>query len=275
MIRKPVIITAVVTALTGGLFLGSRNAVRSTSAYFTDREFHTNVYTFGDVTVDGTETDWDPETAARLLPNAGSPKNPVLINTGDTAVIGFIVLDSPLLHEAVSAAEDGSRVNETNREVWQYLTAGTEGFGEGWVPVETGYADSAHQTVPDADSASYVRRVFGWKDSLPGRNGETCAETAPLFEKIRIFNYVEGSLKPEHRNGIDVYFLAVQADNLPLGDGRVTTEASAKNMSVSDLQRIWEILGTNADFSDMPKADTSHRRNLAGEVREEKGGSEE
>ena len=146
MIRKPVIITAVVTALTGGLFLGSRNAVRSTSAYFTDREFHTNVYTFGDVTVDGTETDWDPETAARLLPNAGSPKNPVLINTGDTAVIGFIVLDSPLLHEAVSAAEDGSRVNETNREVWQYLTAGTEGFGEGWVPVETGYADSAHQT---------------------------------------------------------------------------------------------------------------------------------
>ena len=72
-----------------------------------------------------------------------------------------------------------------------------------------------------------------------------------------------------------MYFLAVQADNLPLGDGRVTTEASAKNMSVSDLQRIWEILGTNADFSDMPKADTSHRRNLAGEVREEKGGSEE
>lgn len=275
MIRKPVIVTAVVTALSSGILLGGTD-IKTTSAYFTDQEFHTNIYTFGDITADGTETEWNPEEASHLLPNEMTAKNPVLVNTGDNAAVGFIVLDSPLLKEAVTADETGTRIVQNGAEIWTYLDAsGKEGFSAEWIPVETGFADAGHKQVSDEKNAVYKRRIFGFKDGLPGRNGETYAKTAPLFSAIKTMNYVEGSVKESDLHGIDVYFLAVQADNLQLENGTVTTEASTKNMNASTLQSIWQILGKNADFASMPNADTEHRLDLNGGRRNEKGGTAE
>ena len=276
MIRKSVIIISAVTALSSGILLGSGRDLRTTSAYFTDQEFHTNIYTFGDVTADGTETEWKPEKAVHLLPNESAPKNPVLVNTGDNAAIGFIVLDSPLLRDALTADENGNRTEQTEIETWIFQDSeGSEGFDGNWILTETSYADEAHQRTADPAKAVFIRRVFGYRDSLPGRKGEEYAETSPLFSSIKAFNYVEGSVKETELRGIDIYFLAVQADSLQLDNGSVTAEVTTKNMSASVLESIWKILGANADFAAIPEADQTHRLDLSGAHRNEKGGTPE
>ena len=273
MIRKQVIAGAAVFAAAAGSILGIHGRqLRPTAAYFTDREFHTNIYTFGDVTADGTETEWNPKDTPHLLPQETVKKNPQLVNTGDNAAIGFIVLDSPLLKEAVLSDEHGQRIHAENKELWTYLSEGKAQFADGWILLESGYADSGHHSVSDAEQAAFKRRIFGWKDSLAGRNGTAYESTAPLFDEIQAVNYVEGSLKEADLHGIDVYFLAVQADNLQLEDGTVTTAGSAKNMNESVLKMIWKIAGSNAEFEQLPDADNAHRLDLHGSARETKGG---
>ena len=139
MIRKPVIVLAALAAVISGAAAGSgKSRIESTSAYFSDRESHTNIYTFGEVSADGTETEWNPEQGTHLLPGESMPKNPQIINTGANAAVVFIALDSPVLSRVRIAQSDGSYQEASNIEAWHYLqNDGTEGFHENWILLET------------------------------------------------------------------------------------------------------------------------------------------
>ena len=252
MIRKPVIVLAALAAVISGAAAGSgKSRIESTSAYFSDRESHTNIYTFGEVSADGTETEWNPEHGTHLLPGESMPKNPQIVNTGANAAVVFIALDSPVLSRVRTAQPDGSYQEASSIEAWHYLqNDGTEGFHENWILLET-----------DTPKANVIRRIFGYCGALPGKNEGKTAETVPLFTSIQAVNYVEGSM-PMPLPGIDVRFLAVQAENLALDDGTVTTLESTRMMSEATLRKIWSIASANADFTAFPDADKANRLDL-------------
>ncbi len=264
MIKKHVIAIAVLAALVSGAAAGSgQSRIESTSAYFSDREAHTNTYTFGDITADGTETEWNPDSAIHVLPCEKIRKNPQIVNTGVNAAAVFIVLDSPALSNVRIAQPDGTYRTEEKSEVWQYLKKnGEEGFDENWKLLETSVLENGA-----------VRRVFGYQKALPGRNGEEFSKTSPLFDYIRAVNYVEGSV-PGTSGGIEVRFLAIQAEHLTLEGGMMTTEENTRQMSEDTLRKIWKIVSANADYTQFPEADVSNKLDLHGNSRTEKENGE-
>ena len=252
MIRKPVIALAALAAVVSGAAAGSgMTHVESTSAYFSDREAHTNIYTFGEVSADGTETGWNPDEAVHLVPKETAVKNPQIVNTGANAAVVFMILDSPQLSGVRIAQPDGSFQEAERAEAFRYLQDdGREGFHENWILLETSETDSR-----------MVRRVFGYHGALPGKNGTASAVTEPLFGSIQALNYVEGSA-PELTNGIEVRFLAVQAENLALDDGTVTTAENTRNLTADTLKKIWKIVSANAEFDKFPDADSANKLDL-------------
>ena len=189
MIRKTVIAAAAGAAVFSGILSGTAN-VKRTSAYFTDQTSKTNIYTFGDITADGTETEWKPEEAWNLLPEETAEKNPNVVNTGANAAVVFIVLDSPCAAGLRTAAEDGSLQDTENKELFEYLTYGdAPGFEEHWLLLETEYTDASGTVIAKEgtampEDAGAVRRIFGYRDSLPGKTGETFAGTE-LCRRLR------------------------------------------------------------------------------------------
>ena len=259
MIRKQVIAIAAIAAVVSGAAAGSgKSPIESTSAYFSDQESHTNIYTFGEVSADGTETKWNPESAIHLLPGESVPKNPQIANTGPNAAVVFMILDSPVLSGVRIAQPDGSYKDGAGTEAWQYLQEdGTVGFHENWILLETGRAENGS-----------VRRVFGYHGALPGKTGADTPMTRPLFDAIRAVNYVEGSM-PKTMDAIEVRFLAVQAEHLALNDGTVTTLENTRILSEDGLRKIWAIASANADFAQFPDADSSNRLDLRAKERNE------
>ena len=271
MIRKAVIGAAAAAAVVSGILSGTAR-VKQTSAYFTDQTSKTNIYTFGDITADGTETEWKPEKAAHLLPKETAEKNPKVVNTGMNAAVVFIVLDSPCAAGLRTAKDDGSLQDPENKELWEYLSEGeTTGFEQHWLLLETEYTDASGTVISKGETAApektaAVRRVFGYRDALPGKNGEVMAETEPLFQKIRARNYVEGSV-PEKTAGIQVRFLAVQAEHLSLVNGITTDLTNTKNMDAAMLRGIWDQIFAGGSLSDLPDADIANHLDLHGQAR--------
>ena len=66
-----------------------------TMAYMTDSEQNTNVITVGDVTVDLTETKWNPENGKDILPLETVEKNPQVTNTGSVNTWIFLKVKNP------------------------------------------------------------------------------------------------------------------------------------------------------------------------------------
>ncbi len=283
MISKKKISAAVLTAvLSGSSAWLAVHPVQSTSAYFTDNESHTNSYAMGNITIDGTESEWNPENAKAVVPKMVIAKNPRLENTGTNAAVGFIVLDSPLLHQIQLSDDHGALLPPADVETFRFLNAEkVEGFNiENWVLLDTGYLDYSgnviskeNEDVPE--QAEKKRYIFGYKNALPGGNAEAPIKTDPLFNWLESQNYVEGSIPDNTPDGIDVHFLAIQADYLTLPDGAVTSEASLQNMSTDTLRAVYQIVAAKADFRELPEADTSNHLNLKGTVRSSQEGAQQ
>lgn len=69
---KKIIVAASLCAAIGA------TAIAGTLAYFTDTDEATNVFTAGDLGIDLTEADWDPEAAHQIIPGASFDKTPVI-----------------------------------------------------------------------------------------------------------------------------------------------------------------------------------------------------
>ena len=250
----------------------NRAPAESTSAYFTDSEHHTNSYSFGDVTIDGTETLWNPEKTKHMVPCQIEAKNPRIENTGTNLAVGYIVVDSPIRTKTRLSDKDGHLLPEADVEIFRFLKADkTEGFNTAnWVLADSMYIDEKGNTTgPALNAASTVpantaarRYIFGYRDSIPGGTADQPTKTDTLFDSIQAQNFVEGSFESGKESGIEVYFLAVQAENLTLSSGAVTTAESTKNMSAETLKDIYRIAAARADLSDIQEADTSNKLDL-------------
>ena len=262
-------VMAAVAGITAGALSGGIN---KSSAYFTDNEYHTNKYEFGDITVDGTEPDWDPEKTTEMVPLQIEAKNPRLENTGTNSAVGFIVFDSPVIKNVQLSDEEGNLLPAADVEEMKYLDANrNEGFNTThWKILDSYYVNAAGENVGDArqpgtttPEGTVARRyVFGYNDSIPGGTAENPTKTDTLFDYIQARNFVEGTFPADEVHDIKVYFLAIQAENLPLSGDVVTTEKNTKNMSDKMLKEIYDIAAKRVDFSNVKEADTSNKLDI-------------
>lgn len=295
-------VMAAVSGATGALM--SRN-VDTTSAYFTDNEHHTNTYAFGDITIDGTEKNWDPDDPTdgreydELVPNQKVSKDPRIENTGTNKAIGFIVVDSPLVANTSISGKDGKAITGRSVEMMRFLKSDgkTEGFNTtNWVLVQDQLIDDAGHVLenisigdttrtPDnlgnIGNATKRRRVFGYKNNIAGGTKANPTKTDPLFEYVQAQNFIEGAI-PAHTNyNIDVYFLAIQADDLEIKDANgvdvittsmddpIPTAASSglkymktTNLTQNALKQIYDIAAARVNFSNVKEADTNNNLDL-------------
>ena len=272
LLRRAVIGAAAMAASAGITAVLNRTPVESTSAYFTDSEHHTNSYSFGDVTIDGTETNWNPEKTKHMVPCQIEAKNPRIENTGTNLAVGYIVVDSPIRRGTRLSDKDGNLLPEADVEIFRFLRADKSvGFNTtNWVLADSMYIDengnptgsamSATAKVPDRTAAR--RYIFGYRNSIPGGTADNPTVTDTLFDNIQTQNFVEGSFPSGKEAGIEVYFMAVQAENLTLSSGAVTTAESTQNMNAETLKDIYRIAAARADLRNMQEADTSNRLDL-------------
>ena len=158
-----------------------------TMAYMTDSEQNTNVITVGDVTVDLTETKWNPENGKDILPLETVEKNPQVTNTGSVTTWIFLKVKNPTKN-IITVNNTSKRKNASaNVELFSFT------------------ANSKWELLSKTESDSEVEYLYGYKDVVtPGQT------TQSLFDSVTAVNYMEGSLGENDALNIPIEAMAIQ-----------------------------------------------------------------
>lgn len=158
-----------------------------TMAYMTDSEQNTNVITVGDVTVDLTETKWNPENGKDILPLETVEKNPQVTNTGSVNTWIFLKVKNPKKN-IITVNNTSKRKNASaNVELFSFT------------------ANSEWELLSKTESDSEVEYLYGYKDVVtPGQT------TQSLFDSVTAVNYMEGSLGENDALNIPIKAMAIQ-----------------------------------------------------------------
>ena len=271
--KKVAACVAVMAAVSAVTAASLSSDIKKTTAYFTDTESHVNNYSFGDITTDGTETNWNPEKTKNMVPLQIEAKNPRIENTGTNQAIGFIVLDSPITRNVQLADnKTGALLPEADVEDILYLKADKSvGFNDtNWKLIDSYYINEKGVRLGDAmtpagrtpEGTKKRRYVFGYDDSIKGGSVVMPTKTDTLFDYIQTQNFVEGTFESGKVYDVTVYFVTIQAENLQLSNNVVTTIANTQNMSKAMLSEIYAIAASRVDFSTVPEANTSNKLDL-------------
>lgn len=158
-----------------------------TMAYMTDSEQNTNVITVGDVTVDLTETKWNPENGKDILPLETVEKKPQVTNTGSVNTWIFLKVKNPKKN-IITVNNTSKRKNASaNVELFSFT------------------ANSEWELLSKTESDSEVEYLYGYKDVVtPGQT------TQSLFDSVTAVNYMEGSLGENDALNIPIEAMAIQ-----------------------------------------------------------------
>lgn len=158
-----------------------------TMAYMTDSEQNTNVITVGDVTVDLTETKWNPENGKDILPLETVEKNPQVTNTGSVNTWIFLKVKNPKKN-IITVNNTSKRKNASaNVELFSFTV------------------NSKWELLSKTESDSEVEYLYGYKDVVtPGQT------TQSLFDSVTAVNYMEGSLGENDALNIPIEAMAIQ-----------------------------------------------------------------
>lgn len=153
----------------------------------TDSEQNTNVITVGDVTVDLTETKWNPENGKDILPLETVEKNPQVTNTGSVNTWIFLKVKNPKKN-IITVNNTSKRKNASaNVELFSFT------------------ANSKWELLSKTESDSEVEYLYGYKDVVtPGQT------TQSLFDSVTAVNYMEGSLGENDALNIPIEAMAIQ-----------------------------------------------------------------
>ncbi len=203
-----------------------------TTAYLTDNESASNLFTVGKVEASLEEPDFpgNGEDGTRdLVPNEEVPKNPMITNTGENEMLAFMAVEVPAA-EVTVAEDDGTKGEKEVTDLFWLkknedpISLHANHFDENWIPLTGRTTISSEPGVPS-------RYVFGYKDIL--EKGET---TTPLFEKVQLKNIIENEVTPGAALEIKVDAFAIQASNI-LENG---TDLSGE-INETDLEKIYDI----------------------------------
>ena len=153
----------------------------------TDAHQAENVITIGDVSIDLTEDEWNPEEGEDLIPQAVIPKNPEVTNTGSLDAWVFLRVSIPVRNISVVDPDTQRKLSAADTELFTFEPDGN------WELVSE---------VVSADTAEYV---YGYETTVaPGES------TTELFREVKLVNYLEGELDTEEKFVIPVEAVAIQ-----------------------------------------------------------------
>lgn len=163
-----------------------------TQAYLNNvTEEAVNRFAPGEVTVELTESTWDPEEGKEVVPNMVLDKDPVVRNTGSLDAYVFLTVSVPVREICVVDSVTHRKQEKQETEIVSFSA------NENWELLEESW---------EGDQKRYV---YGYRNLL-----SPAEKTNPLFDQIRIVDYLEGELLSEDMVRIPVKAIAMQADGI-------------------------------------------------------------
>lgn len=130
---------------------------------------------------------WNPENGQGLLPGSTVPKNPTAVNTGTSDAWMFLRISVPVKHIAL--------VNTQSRRKEEAAD----------VPLFSFTASKDWELIEQTPAKGRVDYVYGYRKILKPQE-----KTTPLFEEVRLVNYLEGELTADEVLEIPAEALAIQ-----------------------------------------------------------------
>lgn len=174
------------------VFMLTVSSLRS-YAWFSDREVRNNQVTIGGIAMEVEE----PAFQQNTLISSGSvfSKDPMIRNTGSVSCYYRVKVVVPLFHGPVP--------DDRTEKKWKTVTAPLFSFS--CAPEWKEQKDLAREVTKNGISCQI--RIFDYtKKVLPGE------VTIPLFTKVSVLNYVEGSLKDGQSCDLIVSAYAIQSE---------------------------------------------------------------
>lgn len=161
-----------------------------TGAFLTHRtEELMNGITGGSVEVKVTENSWVEEEARGLTPGKAVSKDPRVINTGRSHAWVFLKVTVPFKHISVVNQETKRKEAAAEVPLFTFTTL------EGW------------ELVDEEKKAGETTFVYGFSSVV--RPGES---TKPLFEQVKLPDFLEGELKGEEKLTLPLEAMSIQTN---------------------------------------------------------------
>lgn len=209
-------------AMAGVLSLGA------IGAYLTDGDTTTNTFTVGQVTIDLTETNWNPDSVKMILPEEEYAKNPEVTNDGVNSAYVFVEVKVPCAN-VTTADETGKEVAAAKTQLFNY------DVNEGWYLVDS--------TITDTEN-TYVY-AYGTEEAMTELKAEETTSTA-VFDYVRFANINENSELELENLDIVVNAYAIQTTNLNDADSDINGVNTDGKVAAAD---VWSVVN-NARTTD-------------------------
>lgn len=179
-----------------GTFLFAGSAM-TTGAYLTKTtKSLKNILTPGNVLVELKEPGWKDGDGNSMLPAESRTKNPMVKNIGTVDAWVFLEVEIPVRKIALVDANTRRKLPEAKTELFRFQVK------EDW------------ELLKKSETAEAVKYVYGYRKLVP-----PLQETTPLFDKITIVPYLEGSLSETEVFRIPIETRAIQKNIAPEGTG--------------------------------------------------------
>lgn len=199
-IRKKYIIAAL--SLVGVL------VIAVTMAYFSDTDTVTNSFTVGDVEMKIIEPNYPVDPNERILAQGQQmPKDPTVVNTGKNDELVFLRVSMPL--EKVTLLDtDGQKIDDGTAklsEIFECLTDSENKTTDGNI---THNKDWILLDEPETRSQTKIY-LFGYSKKVKAGD-----ESEPLFDKVKLVNFIEQSSITTSAEKIDIFAYAIQSNDI-------------------------------------------------------------
>lgn len=221
-------------------------------AYFTEVEVKENKITIGNISINLTEGDFDPDTTYPVVPGSVVNKAPKIANDGNRDEFVFMTVTVPkaqvtLLDESGSNKGNPKTGLDSIQQLFRLVAEQTDPNTVLQVPTVSGRDidftyHSGSNTVDgwvllasDTTGTDSDLYVFGYnKKMLPAD------ETVTLFDKVQLKSFIDGEKKDGVTIGVKGY--GIQADYLR----GTNVDFTKAHYSAADLNEIYSIVRNKA-----------------------------
>ena len=191
------------------------------SAFFTDTESQTNVFTVGKIDVELSEPSWVEPT--NILPEQEIAKDPQITNVGINDAYVFMEVVVPYA-SVVTATDNGTKNPVADTELFTF------DVNDNWVQVGESVKDEDTKTV------TYLY-AYGAIDEMTALAKD--ATTTTLFDYVKFANVVDGQGLEGTIQNVTVKAYAVQTTNI--NDGKSVLDGNNGDGKVTPAD-VWAVV---------------------------------
>ena len=216
-------------------------------SYLVSNKQRDNVFSLGNVKLTLTEEHFPEQEERKIMaPNSIIPKDPRIINSGNSDEYVFLKIVVPLC-DVKMVNDDNKGVSETGyREIFNFgsdaadkQTMGSQGF----TIADTGTFEYAKEWILVSSeenlSAHTHSYLFGYSSMLIGDKDQS---TTTLFDKIQMRNILEGELPIDAAQTIAVYAYGIQSEEI-LNQVNINNPSAVTEEELAAIFALYEKAG--------------------------------